>query len=306
LTSELLGIELDRNDFASASTEEIEKQRQLQVKLNELLTQQKQLENDILEINQKQAESIREKVAKIPVEFEVQGLADIEIPEITGNLEGLFKVPEGGADAFTERLKKLQTQADIFTSATSSAFQAMAGQISQSLSTNNAVIDAFIGSLISSLAQLAATFVANQIQNAIIGKANIATEQAKSNANAITVATSAAAALGPLGLPALPGLIASQLAIVNGAFAPLYAFAKGGPVPGFGNGDTVPAMLTPGEYVLTGRDQAFLSNFLQGSMSGISSSRTTDALELSTVLRGSDILLSVNRAGRNNKRFFGK
>jgi hypothetical protein len=40
-------------------------------------------------------------------------------------------------------------------------------------------------------------------------------------------------------------------------------FAKGGPVPGSGTGDTVPAMLTPGEYVLTTKEapvwQAFKS-----------------------------------------------
>jgi hypothetical protein len=39
----------------------------------------------------------------------------------------------------------------------------------------------------------------------------------------------------------------SENAPITGGFAP---YASGGPVPGNGTGDTVPAMLTPGEYVL--------------------------------------------------------
>lgn len=37
---------------------------------------------------------------------------------------------------------------------------------------------------------------------------------------------------------------------IGGFFARVFKFSTGGPVPGTGTGDTVPAMLTPGEYVI--------------------------------------------------------
>ena len=67
-------------------------------------------------------------------------------------------------------------------------------------------------------------------------------------------------ALVPL-LPALAILASFKAASVASQFAPAFLsklaggkkFAKGGHVPGSGSGDTVPAMLTPGEYVLDKR-----------------------------------------------------
>jgi hypothetical protein len=51
----------------------------------------------------------------------------------------------------------------------------------------------------------------------------------------------------------LPPMVGFPLAIASGAaaFAGVMAFAQGGEVPGSGMGDTVPAMLTPGETVVT-------------------------------------------------------
>ena len=37
---------------------------------------------------------------------------------------------------------------------------------------------------------------------------------------------------------------------IGGFFSGIFKFASGGPVPGTGNGDTVPALLTPGEFVI--------------------------------------------------------
>lgn len=49
-----------------------------------------------------------------------------------------------------------------------------------------------------------------------------------------------------------------------GAFKKILGFAKGGLVPGTGNGDTVPALLTPGEFVVT-KDKAPLAQRLFGN-----------------------------------------
>jgi hypothetical protein len=48
-----------------------------------------------------------------------------------------------------------------------------------------------------------------------------------------------------------------------GSFKKLLGFAKGGPVPGVGSGDTVPAMLTPGEFVVTKDKAPFVASLLK-------------------------------------------
>ena len=45
----------------------------------------------------------------------------------------------------------------------------------------------------------------------------------------------------------------------------LAAFAGGGLVPGIGNKDTVPALLTPGELVLTEKQYSFLDKMLENA-----------------------------------------
>lgn len=65
------------------------------------------------------------------------------------------------------------------------------------------------------------------------------------------------------GIAAGIGLVALGGILKNTVLPKPKGFAKGGPVPGSGSGDTVPAMLTPGEYVLTTKEapiwQAFKS-----------------------------------------------
>jgi hypothetical protein len=60
-------------------------------------------------------------------------------------------------------------------------------------------------------------------------------------------------------LPGVAGVILGGV-LAAGAFASVMAFAAGGIVPGVGTGDTVPAMLTPGESVLPQRMTERLNN----------------------------------------------
>jgi hypothetical protein len=84
-------------------------------------------------------------------------------------------------------------------------------------------------------------------------------------ANAKKAASSAYAtgeSMGPAGVVLGPVFAAA-------AFAGVMAFADGGVVPGFGHGDTVPAMLTPGEGVVPKGVMEGLSNMAKtGGMSG--------------------------------------
>ena len=61
----LLNIEIDRSKFSSASAKDKEEERRLQVQLNNLLSQQRELQNDILKINQQQANSVRSNITAL-------------------------------------------------------------------------------------------------------------------------------------------------------------------------------------------------------------------------------------------------
>lgn len=54
--------------------------------------------------------------------------------------------------------------------------------------------------------------------------------------------------------------IVSKFAGQIAPFKKIFGFAEGGYVPGLGTGDTVPAMLTPGELVLNRAQQQQLSS----------------------------------------------
>jgi hypothetical protein len=79
---------------------------------------------------------------------------------------------------------------------------------------------------------------------------------------------------GPAVSPVVQGL--------GGTFGGIFR-ATGGPVPGAGNGDTVPAMLTPGEYVLNRRmvSQAGGVRQLEGWRAGLSS---PSGIEIGTII----------------------
>lgn len=74
-------------------------------------------------------------------------------------------------------------------------------------------------------------------------------------------ASAQAASLGPFGWLAFVG---AGLGAVAATISTIQGFNRGGIVRGAGSGDTVPAMLTPGEAVLTRNDQAQLWRMLRG------------------------------------------
>lgn len=80
-------------------------------------------------------------------------------------------------------------------------------------------------------------------------------------------ASAQAGSLGPFGWLAFVG---AGLGAVAATISTIQGFNRGGIVRGAGSGDTVPAMLTPGEAVLTRNDQARLWRLLKsgGSMGG--------------------------------------
>lgn len=240
----------------------------------------------LLNLNQsvREIERLEDKLKEVTAEFKKVGL------EV--NLSGL-NVSQ--LDALSEKLRVTQEQTSILTGLIGQSFGNLSSTISNELQTGNALVDSFVSGIISSLTQLLAQSLATAIAQKAIGKLQIGTEQAKSSANAVTIASSAAAALGPAGVFALPGLIASQLALVNGTFAGIQAFAAGG-----FSGDRNLIRVNGNEAILTSRDQIELMNFMRNNkMPDTRFASVTDrdiaSTDLRAIVRGDQLALILKR-----------
>jgi len=279
------------------------------------IDKQKELAGEVEKIYVQTGAKVKKSLKQ---DFEVDGVEQgfVEIQKIEEALKRLKKQVNDSdfeilksfdlekLTAFENKLKILKPIAEGFTEAIGQGFVSLTSSLVQSISTGNQLLDSFISGFISSLTRLGAALLQQAILEKIMAAQSLGSNLTKSNANAITVATSAAAALGPAGALALPGLIASQLALVNGAFAAIPKFSQGGIVGGGSfTGDDILAKLNSGERVLTIQDQSMLSRVLEGNLRSMGSSN--EAITVTGVIRGSDILLSNTRATRNNNRFGG-
>lgn len=196
-------------------------------------------------------------------------------------------------------LKQLKTELgaiNIFTGALSDGVNSMVSSMTQSLDTGSKFFDAFVGSILNSLASLVTELITNAITQ-------IAINQAVSTSNSITAASSTAAASGPLGAFVLPGLIAGAVGAIAAAFSGI-SFAQGGIVPGGSfTGDRVPAWVNSGEMILNNRQQQNLFGMLNGGINASRPRTPDDGIIASTTVRGSDLLLTLERAKKNNRRF---
>lgn len=82
-----------------------------------------------------------------------------------------------------------------------------------------------------------------------------------------------------VGIAAGAGLVAIGAALKRLAGGGIKGFAKGGFVPGQGNGDTVPAMLTPGEFVVTKDKAPMIAAFLKALGNGIKLPRISNSIQ---------------------------
>lgn len=106
-------------------------------------------------------------------------------------------------------------------------------------------------------------------------------------------ASAMASKLGPFGWLAFVG---AGLGAVATTIATIQSYNTGGIVTGAGTTDTVPAMLTPGEAVLTRNDQARLWRMLKNGGEG------SGPAEVTFVIRGSDLMGTM----RNYNNIYGK
>ena len=260
----------------------------------------KQLADEISGI---EADARNQEFARIDLPLEYGALTNIEKlnKELSETLEvSKLEIEQWGVDLANAQKKALESVAPI-NQALTDTFRAMFSEITNMISTGNAIIDAFVSSIINSLSTLLTNMITSLIAEKAIAVAKVGVNKGISNSNAITTATSAAAAMGPFGAAALPGLIASQLALVNGAFAGIQAFAKGG-----FSGDNNLAWLNRDELVLRPTEMATLYNAIRGnnlsSLAGNGGGRNQEVFISKTVLRGSDQVIQYNRANKRMSR----
>lgn len=109
-------------------------------------------------------------------------------------------------------------------------------------------------------------------------------------------------------------LLSLVLGIGSGGIFGLLGLASGGQVPGSGEGDTVPAMLTPGEFVVRksvvskigsgffewinggGLLNSLAGHYAQGGMVAVAGAGGVQVVVLDSIIKGSDIVLSQRRS----------
>lgn len=199
-------------------------------------------------------------------------------------------------EAYAAQLKQAKEDTELFANGVGASIGVLGGEISSSLATGNAALDAFVGSVIQGLAQVATAQLTGLIAKQTIATASLATDAAVSTGNAVTAATSTAAATGPAAAFVLPALVGAAIGFIAAAFSGI-KFAHGGIVPGGSfTGDKIPAMLNSGEAVMNQQQQAnTLMAIANGNSNSLQSNRKSGTFNLETKLRGSDILIALKR-----------
>lgn len=199
-------------------------------------------------------------------------------------------------DEYVKSLERALQAADIFSSGTSAAIGSLAGDLASSLETGNSALDAFVGSVIQGLAQVAAAQLAGLIAKQAVAGVSLTTDAAVATGNAVVAATETASATGPAAAFVLPALVGAAIGFIAAAFSGI-KFAHGGIVPGGSfTGDKIPAMLNSGEAVMNQQQQAnTLMAIANGNSNSLQGNRKSSTFVLETKLRGADLLLAIKR-----------
>ncbi len=199
------------------------------------------------------------------------------------------KIAEQDQLALDERLAKLAQVGEFvnaFTGTIQQGLTEMSDGLINSLGLADKGIAGFVKSMLKALAQVAIAQLVGLIQQKIMAKVKTGIDKKQAQGSAVATATNTAAAMGPAGLIALPGLIAGALALVTGTFAGIQAFAKGGVV-------TSPMMGLVGE---AGPEAIIPLNRLDSMMGGGNKEFT---------IRGQDLVLAMDRANGFKSRITG-
>lgn len=229
---------------------------------------------------------------------------EAKIREAIGAAQYDFRLNEAlsaEAEAYKTTLEELSAHSDEMGQILSGGLGGAINGITNDLMNGELTLKSFAESIVGSLSKVLASLVQYSIMEAILGKAKQSVELGKSQANAITIASSAAASMGPLGIAALPGLLATTMGTIGGAFAGIQAFADGGIVQGSSySGDKVLARLNSGELVLNKMQQKQMGAMMTPTMM-----MNNQPMEIfgETRIEGDAIVVAYKRSQAKNNRY---
>ncbi len=208
-------------------------------------------------------------------------------------------IPAVDDSEYRASLARAKVAGEVFANGTNAVIGALGSELASSLETGNAAVDAFTGSIIQSLADIAAAQLAGLIAKQAFAAVSLSTDAAVATGNSVVAATETAAASGPAAAFVLPALVGAAIGFIAASFAGI-KFAHGGIVPGGSyTGDKIPAMLNSGEAVMNSQQQAnTLMAIANGNSNSLQGNRQNSNFTLESKLRGTDILLSVKREER--------
>lgn len=213
-------------------------------------------------------------------------------------------------DQLGASLQRNKQNAEIFGNAVGGAFDGLVNNLTANVKTGNKLMDALVSAIVGGLSQMLSAMISNSAKEIALKSAtttkSIALDTAKATGSAIAGGAESGSATGPGAIAAIPLMIAALVAVVGAAFSSI-KMAHGGIVPGGRfTGDKIPAWLNSGEAVLNAKQQSnMLMAIANGNSTGLQSRSMSTELVVGTVLKGSDIYLSVTRAEKENKRFGG-
>lgn len=216
---------------------------------------------------------------------------------LSANVENLLRpFTDGEFDIIKRKFNEAQIATEIFANAASNVLNTFANQLTQSLGISNKLVESFVGSIISSLADLLSAMIANAVKT-------IAINQATSTANAISAGTQSATATGPAAAFTIAPFIALAVGAVIAAFASVGSFNTGGFV-----GDKNLVRMNGDELIINSLQQSRLFNMLntnvpRSSLNGANISQDDLNIVINSKVRGNNLLLSVARTQRKNNRF---
>ena len=248
---------------------DLEKQKQLQQAVEQLYQQNigqvEKLTTAILALNKARAQGIiTEK------QYDTQ-LAKLRVELANINIEmGKFSKADVFTSVFGDFIKNfkglsvgiVQTWTNAFNTIADGAANALGRALAYGEDLGAALKDVArqaLSELISGFIKLGIQLLITKIIGATAGAAAAAQSIALASSVAAAWAPAAAfASLASFGANAAPADIALGSTVAFAQLLGALKFATGGIVPGYGNKDTVPALLTPGEGVLNTRAMRFL------------------------------------------------
>lgn len=263
------------NDLDNKLRLNLEKLNDYKAKTDEELAIAKKFKDKILEYDALQRAAILRPVENTPMGQLANIVGGYKTP-----IASLPTTPVNNLHELTKNIKEFAKSKELLDSM-AGAFDNLGITMVDSFKLADTGIQGFAKNMLKTIMDLASKVIAVELSKAL--------------GFAIGGAVASGSATGPAAIWTTPAFIAEAVGGVMGAFAAIPKFANGGYVPGNpSTGDSVLAMLTPGELILNGNQQA--REF------GNSGNQNNGIGEVIFTQRGGDLVGVLNYHNRRSKK----